>query len=74
MAAQGDAARSIYIFAQTKRININKPDKKGATPLHWACQSNSEMAITYLLSMKADFDVQDQQGFTPLHLAVQNSD
>ena len=30
------------------------------------------MALSYLLSMKPELEVQDEQGFTPLHLAVKN--
>lgn len=50
VAAQGDAARSIYVFIKEKNVDINKQDFQGGTPLHWACNQNSEMALSYLLA------------------------
>lgn len=49
VAAQGDAAPSLFYFKQ-KDVDINKKDKRGSTPLHWACYSNSEIALSYLLA------------------------
>lgn len=73
VAAQGDAASTLYFFKQ-QGVNINKQDKRGSTPLHWACYSNSEIALSYLLAWEPLLDVQDQDGFTPLHLAVKSVD
>lgn len=38
VAAQGDQAASLYFF-KTLNVDINKQDKRGSTPLHWACYS-----------------------------------
>lgn len=56
-AAQGDAARSIYVFIKENNMNINKQDKRGGTPLHWACHSNSEMALSYILAWNPKLDI-----------------
>ena len=51
-------------------MDINVRDSKFSTPLHWACYTRSEMALTYLLSMKPNLEAKDVQGFTALHIAV----
>ena len=53
---------------------MNLQDKRGSTPLHWACYSNSEIALSFLLAWGPELNNQDQDGFTPLHLAVKNVD
>ncbi len=45
---------------------------RGSTPLHWACYSQSEIALSYLVSWETKLDIQDQEGYTPLHLAVKS--
>jgi ankyrin repeat protein len=54
--------------------DLNSLDKRGCTPLHWACYSRSEIALGYLLALKPIINIQDIEGLTPLHLAVQNID
>lgn len=73
VAAQGDTAPPLYIFKMLG-ININQQDKRGSTPLHWACYSQSEVAIAYLLSWNPDLNIQDKEGYTALHLAVRSVD
>mmetsp|Transcript_24638 Transcript_24638/g.29007 ORF Transcript_24638/g.29007 Transcript_24638/m.29007 type:complete len:85 (+) Transcript_24638:233-487(+) len=51
-------------------MDINDADNRGSTPLHWACYSKSEFALSYILSMGPDLEIADQNGLTPLHLAV----
>ena len=51
IAAQGDAPCPLYYFAKIKNMNINDVDNRGSTPLHWACYSKSEYALSYLLAM-----------------------
>ena len=53
-------------------MDINKQDKRGSTPLHWACYSQSEIALTYLLAWSPNLNLQDNEGLTPLHLAVRS--
>ena len=56
VAAQGDSAVSIHYF-KSLNVDINKRDKRGSTPLHWACYANSEIALSYILSWKPDLDI-----------------
>lgn len=58
VAAQGDQATTLYFF-KSIGIDINKQDKRGSTPLHWACYSQSEIALTYLLAWSPDLNKQD---------------
>lgn len=72
IAAQGDSPVSIYLFHKIHKMSLSSTDSRGSTPLHWACFSNSELALIYLVSwMSLDqFDIQDNEGFTALHIAV----
>lgn len=51
-------------------------DKRGSTPLHWACFQNSEVALIYLLGWlrRDQLDLKDCDGYTALHLAVKSSE
>lgn len=53
-------------------LDLNAVDKRGSTPLLWACYSLSETALSYLLCWNPDLNVQDIEGFTALHLAVRS--
>lgn len=48
IAAQGDQPISLYFFKQ-KGMHLCSKDKRGSTPLHWACYQGSEVALIYLL-------------------------
>lgn len=57
-------------------MDIYSKDKRFSTPLHWACFSNSEVALIYLLAWydKDKLNMQDIDGFTPLHMVVKAAD
>lgn len=55
-------------------MSINEQDNKGSTPLHWACYSRSEFALSYVLALNPDLEIKDKMGFTPLHLAIRSVD
>lgn len=55
VAAQSDAAAALFIFKELG-IDMNGVDKKGSTPLHWACFLQSEVALSYLLAWGPDFN------------------
>jgi ankyrin repeat protein len=62
-------------MAFNHRLELNQPDKRGSTPLHWACYSQSEVALSYLLAWKGvEINARDNEGFTPLHLAVKSAE
>jgi len=72
VAAQGDAANSLFFFKHHVGLDLNLQDERGSTPLHWACYSNSEIALSYILAWNPDLNLQDNDGYTPLHLAVKS--
>jgi len=72
IAAQGDQPSPLYYFVKLKNMDINQVDNRGSTPLHWACYSRSEFALSYLLALKPKLEIQDQAGYTPLHLAIKS--
>lgn len=72
IAAQGDQPAPLYYFARIKDMDINETDNRGSTPLHWACYSRSEFALSYILALGPELEIQDQAGFTPLHLAIKS--
>ena len=69
VAAQGDQASSLYCFKRLG-VDINAQDDKGSTPLHWACYSHSEIALSYILAWEPELDKPDFEGQSCLHLAV----
>lgn len=75
IAAQGDQPISLFYF-KSQNMDIYCKDNRNSTPLHWACFSNSEVALVYLLGWyeKDKLNMKDQDGFTPLHLAVKSAD
>jgi uncharacterized protein len=73
VACQGDCALSLYIFKELG-LDINTPDRRDSTPLHWACFRQAEVALSFLLAWKPNINLQDVDGNTPLHLAVKYVD
>ena len=51
-------------------MDIDDQDNRGSTPLHWACYSRAEFALSYILALGPALEIVDQNGLTPLHLAV----
>ena len=49
VAAQGDSASTLYLF-WLLGIDINARDKHGSTPLIWACYTQSETVLQYILN------------------------
>lgn len=59
VAAQGDQPCPLYYFVAVKDMDINDADNRGSTPLHWACYSKSEFALSYILAMGPDLEITD---------------
>lgn len=59
------------IEGATTFADVNLPDSKGQTPLHWAARGETNLAAT-LINFGADVNASDVLGRTPLHMAVVN--
>ena len=57
ISAQGDQPARLYYFARIKDMDINDVDNRGTTPLHWACFSKSEFALSYILALNPNLEV-----------------
>jgi palmitoyltransferase len=52
-------------------LDIDIVDKKGSTPLHWACYSGMENSSNALIAWGSNINKQEMSyGMCPLHLAV----
>jgi hypothetical protein len=59
ISAQGDAPTPLYYFVKILKMDLEKTDNRGSTPLHWACYSKSEFALNYIIAMKPNLEIQD---------------
>lgn len=57
VSAQGDQPAPLFYFVKEHNMNLNLVDKKGSTPLHWACYSRSEFALSYILALEPDLEI-----------------
>ena len=61
-----------YLISHPK-INVNKEDKNGATPLFWACSAGKEEIVKILLKdERVNVNKEDKDGSTPLFIACYN--
>lgn len=70
ISAQGDSCSPLVYFIKVKHMNIDDKDARGGTPLHWACYSKAEFALSYILAMEPDLEIADKEGMTALHVAI----
>lgn len=69
LASQGDKVKTFVYYRG--RLEINEPDERKSTPLHWTAFSGSQIVAQYLLSQpNIGLDLQDIEQQTPLHLAT----
>ena len=74
VAAQGDSASTLYLF-WLLGIDINARDKHGSSPLIWACYTQSETVLQYILNFTGpEINKQDNDGNTALHFAVKTAE
>ncbi|MEJ1281884.1 putative gene 9495 [Cricetulus griseus] len=64
-ASVGDVA-SVERFINFHGCHVNEVDRRGRTPLHYACAHNHPDVVRLLLSHKANIDILDDEGCTPL--------
>jgi len=58
---------SVIKFLVHQGVNPDKPNKYNQTPLHLACQCQSDVIVEYLLSIDVDTNFNDDMGLTPFH-------
>jgi ankyrin repeat protein len=68
------AIRSIAKQLVTAKVDINKQDIYGDTPLHSAVKSHNRLAIDILLTYKARTDLKNNLGETTLATAISKQD
>ncbi|EGW03391.1 UPF0378 protein KIAA0100 [Cricetulus griseus] len=64
-ASVGDVA-SVERFISVQGCHVNEVDRRGRTPLHYACAHNHPDVVRLLLSHRANIDILDDEGCTPL--------
>ncbi|EGW03389.1 Ankyrin repeat domain-containing protein 26 [Cricetulus griseus] len=64
-ASVGDVA-SVERFINFHGCHVNEVDRRGRTPLHYACAHNHPDVVRLLLSHRANIDILDDEGCTPL--------
>ncbi|XP_011264439.1 ankyrin repeat and death domain-containing protein 1A isoform X1 [Camponotus floridanus] len=60
----------ITALANIPRIVLDATDKKGQTPMHYACAEEHLEAVEVLIGLGVNVDAQDNDGNTPLHVAT----
>ena len=59
----------MWIILLKKKLNINKKNKNGDTPLHLAVQRGDYDIIQLLLDNGADITIKNKKGISPYDLA-----
>lgn len=74
-AAIGERTHCLkYLIPNIPSYLINKANKNGETPLHWACRAGHIENIKILLEANADTHKMDFEGNSILHFAVEAGD
>jgi ankyrin repeat protein len=67
-----EAIRSIAEQLIAAKVDINKQDNSGDTPLHSAILAGNQPAIDFLLNYKARTDIENKHGDTALFAAIRS--
>ena len=57
----------VFEWILSKKVDINRQDPKGKTPLMIACRSGFKFAVKMLVKKGAECDLKDNEGKTALH-------
>jgi len=66
--------RCLMQYLLLKGADVNKPDQRGMTPLHYAAFGGCKFCILYLLQSGADVNQVNQEGKTALALCAGRAD
>ncbi|XP_076240661.1 uncharacterized protein LOC143183117 isoform X2 [Calliopsis andreniformis] len=69
-AASAGHPSVITALCNIPKIQLNAIDKKGQTPVHYACADEHLEAVEVLIGLGANIDTQDNEGNSPLHLVT----
>lgn len=58
------------LLASSDRLDLNKQDINGNTPLHYAVAAQNASGVAWLLDHGADPEIRNKRGYTALALAV----
>ena len=72
MSSQGDRPNLLIYFKDKYHFDINQTDFEGNNPLHWACHTNAENSINFLISWMDNINLVNKKNQTPLHIAIYN--
>ena len=71
LAAQNNKVTCLYYFMKKYNFSIYLKDKKGNTPIHWACYCNSDLILNFLLCYKdLNLNIKNKDGLVPLNLSI----
>ncbi|CAG2245308.1 unnamed protein product [Mytilus edulis] len=68
---ENEGHTNVIILLIKNKLDISKPDEKGLSPLHLACDNDLILICKLLIRNKADVNMQDSEGRSPLHFACQ---
>ena len=71
ISIQRNALKSVQILLQDTRIDVNSPDSRNRTPLHYAAKGFYSIAKLLLSHQQIKKKVLDNRGRSPLDISLQ---
>jgi ankyrin repeat protein len=72
LGCQNRFSEVVELLLGTEGIDVNRPQRFGMTPLHWAAQKGFLGIVGQLVVAGADLNAKDDESWRPIHWAVQN--
>jgi ankyrin repeat protein len=72
-AVSGNVGLMKFLVKKSPHL-LNKADKNGWLPIHYASESRQLESLKYLIDIKADVNAKNKNGESPLHLATKKGD
>ncbi|XP_014294729.1 serine/threonine-protein phosphatase 6 regulatory ankyrin repeat subunit B [Halyomorpha halys] len=67
----GNCGMDLLVTLKELKINIDKTDNFGRSPLHYAAKFGNIKAVLFLLDLDVKIDIKDKVKKTPLYIAVE---